>query len=83
MEPLRVTTHLVCRACSVAARPRRRCLDCGKLADSKSPLDGREDVCMGTVAIYTRLRCAACLRADPLSGTLGAQGAGQSWAISA
>jgi hypothetical protein len=26
---------------------------------------------MGSVAIYTRLRCAACFRADPLGGTFG------------
>ncbi|MBD0692316.1 hypothetical protein [Streptomyces sp. CBMA123] len=64
-------THLVCRACSTTARPHRRCLDCGRPARSLSPLDGREDVCMGTVAIYTRLRCAACFRGYPLGGTFG------------
>ncbi|MER6298767.1 hypothetical protein ABT247_04225 [Kitasatospora sp. NPDC001539] len=61
--------HLLCRACSVAARPHRRCLDCGRPAASTSRLDGREDVCMGAVAIYSRLRCAACFRGDPLGGT--------------
>ncbi|MEV7354956.1 hypothetical protein [Kitasatospora sp. NPDC091276] len=70
-------THLVCRACSIAARPRRACLDCGGPAASASPADGREDVFMGPVAIYTRLRCATCHRADrpdrpdPLTGTFG------------
>ncbi|MFE6055327.1 hypothetical protein ACFQ6N_31640 [Kitasatospora sp. NPDC056446] len=65
-------THLVCRACSTAARPDRLCLDCGKPAGSKSVADGREDVCMGPVAIYTRLRCAACFRVgDPVTGTFG------------
>ncbi|MFH8382057.1 hypothetical protein ACH4E7_14070 [Kitasatospora sp. NPDC018058] len=64
-------THLVCRTCSILARPNRRCLDCGRPAHSESPLDGREDVFMGAVAIYTRLRCAACFRADQLNGTFG------------
>jgi hypothetical protein len=64
-------THLICRACSIAARPTRTCLDCGKQASSESPADGREDVCMGPVAIYTRIRCEACHRADPLRGTFG------------
>ncbi|MER7751835.1 hypothetical protein [Kitasatospora sp. NPDC097643] len=64
-------THLICRACSIVARPSRPCLDCGKPAASQSPADGREDVFMGPVAIYTRLRCAACHRGDPLTGTFG------------
>ncbi|MET8542487.1 hypothetical protein ABZW03_17800 [Kitasatospora sp. NPDC004799] len=64
-------THLICRACSLAERPHRLCLDCGEPAASESPADGREDVFMGAVAIYTRLRCAACHRADPLRGTFG------------
>ncbi|MFI8455759.1 hypothetical protein [Kitasatospora sp. NPDC085464] len=64
-------THLICRACSVAARPHRPCLDCGGPAASPSPADGREDVFMGAVTIYTRLRCAACWRADALRGTAG------------
>ncbi|WP_030242040.1 hypothetical protein [Streptomyces sp. NRRL S-350] len=64
-------THLVCRACSTAARPGRVCLDCGRPAGSASPAGGREDVFMGAVAIYTRVRCAACHRADPLRGTFG------------
>ncbi|MEU9043976.1 MULTISPECIES: hypothetical protein [unclassified Kitasatospora] len=58
-------THLICRTCSVAARPHRTCLDCGEPAASASPVDGREDVFMGAVSIYTRLRCTACHRADP------------------
>ncbi|MQS14576.1 hypothetical protein F7Q99_20475 [Streptomyces kaniharaensis] len=41
----------------------------GKAAASASSVDGREDVFMGPVAIYTRLRCEACYRADPLHGT--------------
>ncbi len=64
-------THLICRACSVAARPHRPCLDCGKPAASASPLDGREDVFMGAVSIYTRLRCRACHRNEPRNGTFG------------
>ncbi|GAB7180356.1 hypothetical protein ATKI12_0187 [Kitasatospora sp. Ki12] len=64
-------TDLLCRACSVAARPYRRCLDCGGPAASESPADGREDVFMGPVAIYTRVRCATCHRADPRHGTFG------------
>ncbi|MDH6706161.1 hypothetical protein P3T27_002884 [Kitasatospora sp. MAA19] len=64
-------THLVCRVCSIAARAQRTCLDCGGPAGSESPADGREDVCMGPVAIYTRLRCAACHRPDPLAGAFG------------
>ncbi|KJS56713.1 hypothetical protein VM98_05795 [Streptomyces rubellomurinus subsp. indigoferus] len=68
-------THLVCRACSITARPNRACLDCGKPADSKSPADGREDVFMGPVAIYTRLRCAPChARGNPRRGTFGQGG---------
>ncbi|MFJ9696197.1 hypothetical protein [Kitasatospora sp. NPDC101183] len=65
-------THLICRACSVLARPTRTCLDCGAPARSTSPADGREDVFMGPVAIYTRLRCPTCsARPDPLKGTFG------------
>ncbi|MEV7773184.1 hypothetical protein [Kitasatospora sp. NPDC086791] len=64
-------THLICRACSTAARPHRPCLDCGAPAASGSPADGREDVCMGPVTIYTRLRCVSCHRADPPRGSVG------------
>ncbi|MEU8511380.1 hypothetical protein AB0C76_07325 [Kitasatospora sp. NPDC048722] len=64
--------RMLCRACSTAERPTRRCLECGRPAASTSPADGREDVCMGPVAIYTRLRCRACYRADPLRGTFAA-----------
>ncbi|MEU8922211.1 hypothetical protein AB0D10_14940 [Kitasatospora sp. NPDC048545] len=64
-------THLICRDCSTAARPHRPCLDCGAPAASGSPADGREDVFMGPVTIYTRLRCVPCHRADARRGAVG------------
>lgn len=63
-------THLVCRVCSIAARA-QRLPGLRRAARLESPADGREDVCMGPVAIYTRLRCAACHRPDPLAGAFG------------
>ncbi|MBV6699640.1 hypothetical protein [Kitasatospora aureofaciens] len=66
--------RMLCRACSIAERATRPCLICGKPAASESPADGREDVIMGPVAIYTRLRCATCYRADPLHGTFAGSG---------